>query len=157
MYRILTLLIIIMGAAGIMARTQRTTRKGLTPNTTQNVSVRTDSVTDTFFLPVSDSLKISGYDKPLRSTRETMFVTNNTKSIVRQIRLSIRYSDTHGRELHSREATVDCVIPPGATRQIALKSWDIQKSFYYKRSPKPGRTDATPYDITCDILYYLTD
>lgn len=159
MYRILIMMTLLLGVAAVTSsQTQRTTRKGLRPATTDAVTNGRATVScDTVFSSATDSLRISGFDKPLRSSRESMFITNNSHSTVTKIRLAIRYSDSRGRELHSRECTVDCMIPAGATRQVTIKTWDLQQSFYYRRSARPRRADATPFDVTCDILYYLTE
>ena len=132
---------------------RRTTRKNLKP--IHMTEKRPVSVPDTIALDTLDSpdnhlkVRLSGYDKPLRSTRESLFATNRTPYDIDGIILKLTYIDSSGRELHSRLVTVRCDIPRGATRKIDFRSWDSQQSFYYKLSPKPKRDGATPYDIKC--------
>lgn len=97
------------------------------------------------------AIRLSGYDKPLRSPRESLFVTNRTSYDIDGLILSMTYLDASGRELHSRSITVRCDIPAGLTRKIDFRSWDCQQSFYYKLSPKPRRDGATPYDVKCRV------
>ncbi len=130
------------------ASAQRTIRKGLkaSPETVSQ------NAPDTLRHDLSRRIKISGYDKPLRSALETMFVSNLTDSTMSWIQLELEYRDTHGRMLHSRTIGIDCDIPPEATRQISVRSWDRQQSFYYRRSAKPRRNaSATQYDVACTV------
>lgn len=138
------------------ATAQRTTRKGLKA-TTESLS---QTAPDTLRHDLNRMIKIAGYDKPLRSAHETMFVSNLTDSTISWIQLKLEYHDSHGRMLHSRTIGIDCDIPPEATRQISVRSWDIQHSFYYRRSAKPRHSSATQYDVTCTvkgIVFRLTD
>lgn len=101
---------------------------------------------------ITGQISVAGYDKPLRSSRETFFISNNTLYHLCGLRLDIEYLDTHRRTLHQREIYISLDIPPGATRQASTKSWDIQKTFYYKLSPKPKRSDGTMYDVKCTVI-----
>lgn len=148
--RITTLLLI---AVAISATAQRTTRRGLCASDT-STAIAT-AAADTLHTPQPDSVKISGYDKPLRSSYETMFVTNKSALPISGMRLQLEYFDTSGRILHSRQCDVAADIPSGTTRQISLRSWDRQKSFYYLLSTPPRKADATPYDVRCSIIYLL--
>lgn len=102
------------------------------------------------------SIRFSGYDKPLRATKETVFVTNNSPRPICAVSFTSQYVDTSGRQLHlvSRKINVD--IPAGETRRIDYRSWDVQNSFYYIGSRRP-RTSAIPYDIRIspDYIYFM--
>lgn len=114
--------------------------------------------------PVNDTIavtdaeiRLTGYDKPLRATRESMFVTSSLSDTIRGLRVQIDYYDMSGRRLHSREVDINAVIPPADTRNVAFKSWDTQKSFYYHLGAKPRSGSATPYRVEAHIIYVITD
>lgn len=138
---------------GASDQRRRTTRKNLRlVPTSVTATVAAPDTIPIDSLVTSDAItpiRLSGYDKPLRSSRESLFVTNNTSRDIDGIVLSIDYFDASGRKLHSRMVTVRCDVPQGQTRKIDFPSWDTQQSFYYKLSPKPRRDGATPYDIRC--------
>lgn len=144
MTRLLTLALIIACIASAGARTIRTTR-----NVPRDRSVRTHTGQqeqyDTITAPI-DSVTLSGYEKPLRSATESVFITNSSERHIIGVVITTAYYDMSGRLLHkaTRRHTTD--IPPGETRQITYRSWDIQKSFYYCGSPQP-RVAAVPFDI----------
>lgn len=90
----------------------------------------------------------AGYDKALRASKETVFVTNlMNDTTVEALWFSVTYLDTAGRELHRLQREVRASIPPGATRRLDFPSWDVQRSFYYVGSP-PRRSRAIPYTVT---------
>ncbi|MBD5254704.1 MAG: hypothetical protein HDS53_01315 [Barnesiella sp.] len=139
-------------ACTVSAEAQRTTRKRLHPIATDTTTV-TSADTIRSFDPAM--LILSGYDKPLRSTNESIFLRNLTDRVITSVTLSIDYFDMHGRQLHNREVTIPCSIPPKATRQLTFRSWDRQKSFVYHRSQRPKRADYSPYDIHTTIISYI--
>ncbi len=152
---------LILRAGGLMARTayaQTTTRHGLKPKSDAVEAAATASaLIDTVANPAAHTVDINGYDKPLRSRRETFFVTNNGDRPTSSLAVTITYYDSSRRQLHRRHASLPLVIPVGETRQASLKSWDEQLSFYYLRSAVPSRADqATPYDvkISVDTIFY---
>ena len=130
---------------------QRTTRKGLEPREEYSAIAHGDTIKK----PSTDILKISGYDKPLNSHKETFFVTNNGEHAIVGINITFNYFDNQNRQLHSATRHINCTIPPGETRQLSISSWDKQKSFYYHRSAKPRR-QATPYRLTHSINFVIT-
>jgi len=148
---------IIASSAAVQA--QNTTRQGLKAKKADKeiVAEATPAFTDTIITPKAHTLDISGYDKPLRSRRETFFATNNADMHVRAMSFTITYLDRASRQLHQRQARIDINIPAGETRQASLKSWDSQLAFYYVNSPVPARAQqATPYEvkISVDTLFY---
>lgn len=134
---------------GIACTAQRTTRRNLRPITAavEDTTVAADSI----IYPQTDVVTLSGYDKPLRSTSESLFATNHSDLIIKSVTILITYIDMSGRQLHSREVTIDTPIPPGETRQLQFRSWDRQKSFVYHRSQRPKRAAYSPYDIIATI------
>lgn len=151
-----TLLLIVACCMPTDARV-RTTRRGLKKQSTTAVTPAVDTIScDTITAPTDTMLTLSGFEKKLRSAKESMFVTNNTTSTVVAITFTIEYTDSRGRQLHKREVKVGCDIPSGETRQVLFTSWDRQNSFYYYRSSKPRRADGTPFKTTCRIDTIVT-
>ncbi|MCH5245343.1 MAG: hypothetical protein J1E84_02680 [Muribaculaceae bacterium] len=101
--------------------------------------------------PRDGDIVLNGYDKPLHTRYETVFVTNNLHSELQSIKLNIQYRDLAGRQLHQTEQWVNCTVPPGQTRMITFNSWDKQQSFYYRHSRLPARSKGTAYDIFVSI------
>lgn len=101
----------------------------------------------------TDVIRFCGYEKTLRSSRETIFIENLSDSVINKIKFTINYLDTSDRLIHSRSLWHDVEIPPFQARRIDIPSWDRQKTYYYKRGTMP-RKSATPYDIkiTADSL-----
>lgn len=115
----------------------------------------TDSLcltTDSTARVLSDMVRLSGYDKPVNASRETLHVTNLTDSVtIHELEILITYIDKQHRELHQRRVTLHHTVQPRHTQLVTFPTWDQQRSFYYILSPKPRR-QVTPYDITTDIL-----
>ncbi len=151
---IAAIIALIISAIASDAKAQRTTRRGLKQiETTAAKSDTTKSHIDT--IATSSTLSnviISGYDKPLRAAKETLFISNHTDKDICGLRILLEYIDSKKRTLHKIERHISIEIPAGETRQAAFKSWDIQKSFYYKRSYKPRSADGTSYDVRCQIV-----
>lgn len=141
----LTLTIVAVALTAAPSKKQRTTRRPLQTTPMEITLAPTDSVVS---LDTAD-ITLAGYDKPLRSRRETIFATNASPDslTISSLRISITYRDNRGRQLHHRSVWINTRIPPGQTRQLSFPSWDTQQSFYYRRSKQP-RSVATPYDIT---------
>lgn len=104
---------------------------------------------------MNDSIRFSGYDKPVNAAREAILVSNNSQTGIYGIKIEITYKDMQGRMLHRREALIKLAVEPGETRKGEFKSWDSQKSYYYHLSQPPRRV-ATPYQIEIHPLSYLT-
>ena len=86
-----------------------TTRKGpLQPRIAAHQTASTDTIIIEGNRISPDSLTITSYDKPLRSMRETFFVTNNHRSMTMlSITLQFTYRrHDNGAMLHSRTATI---------------------------------------------------
>lgn len=146
--RILLSTILLVGLIVVNAFSQRTTRGRLQlkDDYKQEIVVKQDTI-----VPDTAVLKISGYDKPLYSRRETFFVANRYNRDISSLKIELNYYDETGRQLHAVTRWVKCSVPAHSTRQVYLSSWDKQFSFYYYRSAKPRR-QATPYKVTHRIL-----
>ncbi len=149
-YHVLVFFLLFLIAGSLTVYGQRTTRKGLRPLEREQ-RASSQEVGDTLEGEVARMLLVTGFDKPLRSAYESMFVTNRLESQVSGVVFSVEYYDMRGRKLHSRQLTVNVDIPPGETRQLTFRTWDRQQSFYYHRSSKPRRADATPFDVVVRI------
>lgn len=139
---------------------QNTTRSDLRPRAAapaeQTASMPANDI-DTLAAPPAHTVDINGYDKPLRSRRETFFVTNNGSASIQSISFTLSYFDRQGRQLHRRSVNLPIEIPAGETRQASLRSWDQQLSLYYIHSSVLARVDqATPFDvkISADTIFY---
>lgn len=94
------------------------------------------------------TLRLAGYDKPLRSRHESLLITSLVDDTVVGATFTITYLDLQGRTLHERDVTVNALVPPGETRLVDFPSWDRQQAFYYHRGPKPRSAAVTPYDVS---------
>lgn len=152
---ILSAIIAILIAGAGRASAQRTTRKGLA----RPVSVEKCEITgDTVAGSLADSLiMVTGYEKPLRASRESVFILNRSDRELLSIRLEISYftgkNAGSGTLLHKREVELQTQIPAGERRMVWYSSWDRNQVFYYHVNT-PGRTrrQATPYSVTIRIL-----
>lgn len=139
---------LLLAAAAGSLRADDTTRRGrLKPVAGAFDSTREAPAPPDTLTLADGNVTVGGYDKPLRSDRETMFLTNHTGATLAAVELEIVYTTADGRELHRRRVWARCGIPPGATRKIDLRSWDVQHSFYYLRGVTPRRNRVTPYDV----------
>lgn len=115
-----------------------------------------DSVTDMKSLPeaLGDSLRgairFYGFDKTLTSSSESFFISSSLTDTVKNVVITLTYSDMQGRRLHKREVSIRCLLPPGETIRQDIRSWDTQKSFYYHKSAPPRR-QATPFKVRIEL------
>ena len=138
------------------AAAQKTTRRSLkfrAPAEIGQADSVLSSVPDTLKLPGA-SIELYGYEKPLRSNKETLHIRNLTGRTVTGVRLEITYLDYKGKELHRRFVDLECDIPPGGTRLLAFPSWDVQKRFYYADGPHP-RNRAYPYRVKMTVVHAI--
>ena len=151
MTRILTLLLCLTAALAVIAQRQRTTMTGRLR--TQPVATDTAAIiADTITAGLDNIVRLSGYDKPISASRETLHATNLSNSLtITGMTLEISYLDNTGRELHRRTVTLHDTIQAATTELVSFPTWDLQRSFYYRRSVAPRR-QATPYDVKVTIL-----
>lgn len=100
----------------------------------------------------ADSIKFSGYDKPVTASKESFHIINTSEITIKKVGIRITYFDLKNRMLHLREETVDCYVPAGETRLTAISSWDLQHTFFYYLGPEPRRV-ATPYKVVIELLW----
>lgn len=151
---LIPLLILLMAATAAVADNTMVRRLRPIPRT-EAVSPSLPR-TDTIPAPSADSVPLSGYDKPLRATRETLCATNLTALPIVGLLVEITYTDLSGRQLHSRRVPLDTDIPPGETRLLSFPSWDTNHTFFYRRGPQPRTSGVTPYDVTMRIIHIVT-
>lgn len=152
MLRVIVTSLLVLAVTSVAAPDTRTTRKKLVKSE-QEFTVVADSTTVS-----PDSITIADYDKPLRSNYETFFVTNRHSRTIVRITVDIDYIDMNGSQLHSRSVTVECDIPPGATRQLQTRAWDRQKAFYHHTTrSKPRSPHARPYKVVVTPVSLLLE
>jgi hypothetical protein len=141
--------LVIAALVAFSAASQRTTRRNLRAADTAVAAETSAPAMRPIVAPSAEVFRISGYDKPLRSRRETFFASNlDGGGRISRVAVTITYLDASGRMLHSRNVSVPCDIPEGETRNLSIPSWDSQQSFYFVRSTVPSRAQqATPYDV----------
>ena len=141
-----------------LAQRQRTTIPGpLRTATASCQETGTASDSTLTITPATHNLdsivRLSGYDKPISASRETLHISNLTDTLtITGINFEIRYIDRQGRELHRRTVDLHHTVGPHHTELATFPTWDIQRSFYYILSVRPRR-QYTPYDIQLDIKY----
>lgn len=127
----------------------RLSPKALTPSEVPLVP----SANDTLRTPCPDSIIIAGYDKPLNASAETLLLTNLTRRPLRNLSITISYSDMNGRQLHERTDTIAVAVPPDETRMIRLSTWDTQRSYYYHKGKQPRTPHVTPYSVKATVRF----
>ena len=136
-----------------IART-RTTQTQLKNNSQVVEQIPDASVPDSLLRDLEpNAVTLKGYSKKASDSRESFFVTNNTNHRISHIRLLMRYSQMNGEMLHERTATVEVDLRPGETRLVAIKTFDVQRLFYYYAGPKP-RKSATPFKVAFRLIGY---
>lgn len=107
------------------------------------IRVTSDSTDALFRL---SQFSFTGYDKPSTSDTETFFITNNTAYQLIGIDIEIEYLSADSTQFHKRMESISVNVPEGETRQVKLRSWDIQHSFHFKNS-RTGRNATYPYIV----------
>lgn len=111
---------------------------------------------DTIWVPSRDSISCSGFEKTLRATHESLYVSNRSASDMVGLGIEIEYSDMKDRMLHKALHDVSVNIPAGETRLVDIPSFDRQGLYYYYLSPAQTRASrATPFKAKAKILYIL--
>ena len=126
-------MLLLLCAIPFWAQRQSSIRKGLKADKGALVAARDSGLLDTV-AATGTEVRFSGYEKTLRSTRETVI-------------FHITYFDAQGRQLHKVRKNLYAGIPPGETRRLDFPTWDRQFAFYYIRSPRP-RVSAIPYNVS---------
>lgn len=127
---------------------ERLTEEDLQRDQAHAVIMRCD--TSQLWKDTEKAIRFYGFDKTAGSSVESFFIVNGLDSMISRIGLDIMYLDMKGRELHRRDCVIDCKLPPKETRRVDIKTWDIQKSFYFHQSAKPKR-QSTPFDVRIEL------
>ncbi len=148
-------IVIIMSFLAVVATARTRTTQTQLKNNSQVVEQIPDAwVPDSLLRDIEpNAVTLKGYSKKASDSRESFFVTNNTKHRISHIRLLMRYSQMNGEMLHERTATVEVDLKPGETRLVAIKTFDLQRLFYYYAGPKP-RKSATPFKVAFRLVGY---
>lgn len=99
------------------------------------------------------AVTLRGYAKRASDSKETFFVTNHTRHRISRVSLLLRYSSLGGAMLHERTVTVPVMLRPDESQLVSIKSWDVQRLFYYYNGPKP-RKRATPFKVAFRLVGY---
>ncbi len=103
-------------------------------------------------------VSFAGYEKTLRATRETVFLSNLSPKEVARVVFRVTYYDAQGRQLHVARHDMYAPVPSGETRRLDFPTWDRQYTFYYVGSPRP-RVPAIPYSVKIhpDTLVFVNE
>lgn len=99
------------------------------------------------------AVTLKGYSKRASDSKESFFITNNTQQRMSAVRLLLRYSTMNGEMLTQRSVTVPVNLKPGETKLVSIKSFDVQRLFYYYAGPQP-RKQATPFQVAFRLTGY---
>ena len=100
-----------------------------------------------------NAVTLKGYSKRASDSKESFFITNNTKHRMSAVRLLLRYTTMNGEMLTQRTVTVPVSLKPGETKLVSVKTFDVQRLFYYYAGPKP-RKQATPFKVAFRLTGY---
>jgi hypothetical protein len=100
-----------------------------------------------------NAVTLKGYSKRASDSKESFFITNNTGHRMSAVRLMLRYSTMQGELLTQRTVTVPVSLKPGETKLVEVKSFDVQRLFYYYAGPQP-RKQATPFQVAYRLTGY---
>ena len=100
-----------------------------------------------------NAVTLKGYSKRASDSKESFFITNNTQHRMSAVRLLLRYTTMQGEMLTQRAVTVSVSLQPGETKLVSIKSFDVQRLFYYYEGPQP-RKAATPFKVAFRLTGY---
>ena len=100
-----------------------------------------------------NAVTLKGFSKRASDSKESFFITNNTKHRMSAVRLLLRYTTMKGELLTQRTVTVPVNLKPGETKLVEVKSFDVQRLFYYYAGPQP-RKQATPFQVAFRLTGY---
>lgn len=151
---ILPLLLILLCVNTLDART-RTTRKNLrSVEVPIAVLESSDGLLPDSLIDIDpNAVTLKGFSKRASDSKESFFITNNTKHRMSAVRLLLRYTTMTGELLTQRTVTVLVNLKPGETKLVEVKSFDVQRLFYYYAGPQP-RKQATPFQVAFRLTGY---
>ena len=152
--QLLLLLVLCVNTLDVDART-RTTRKNLRSLEVPVVALETadNLLPDSLAQVDPNAVTLKGYSKRASDSKESFFITNNTSHRMSAVRLLLRYTTMNGEMLTQRTVTVPVNLKPGETRLVSIKSFDVQRLFYYYAGPQP-RKQATPFKVAFRLTGY---
>lgn len=153
-HALLVSLVVMLSVSSLDART-RTTRKNLrTTEVPVAVLDTTDGLLpDSLTLVDPAAVAVKGFSKRASESKESFFITNNTAHRMSAVRLLLRYTTMSGEMLTQRTVTVPVSLKPGETKLVSIKSFDVQRLFYYYAGPQP-RKQATPFKVAYRLTGY---
>ena len=151
---ILPLLLILLCVNTLDART-RTTRKNLrSVEVPIAVLESSDGLLPDSLIDIDpNAVTLKGFSKRASDSKESFFITNNSKHRMSAVRLLLRYTTMKGELLTQRMVTVPVSLKPGETKLVEVKSFDVQRLFYYYAGPQP-RKQATPFQVAFRLTGY---
>ena len=151
---ILPLLLTLLCVSTLDART-RTTRKNLRSlEVPIAVLESSDGLLPDSLVDIDpNAVTLKGYNKRASDSKESFFITNNSGHRMSAVRLMLRYSTMQGELLTQRTVTVPVSLKPGETKLVEVKSFDVQRLFYYYAGPQP-RKQATPFQVAYRLTGY---
>ena len=148
------LLLLVAGTLDMGARV-RSTRKNL--RSTEVPVAVLDTVDgllpDSLMTVDPAAVTIKGFAKRASDSKESFFITNNNRHRMSAVRLLMRYTTMNGELLTQRSVTVPVSLKPGETKLVEVKSFDVQRLFYYYAGPQP-RKQATPFKVSYRLTGY---
>ena len=150
----LALLLMLLCVSTLDARI-RTTRKNLTTVEVPVLMLEADDslLPDSLTGVDAGAVSLKGYNKRASDAKESFFITNNTSQRMSAVRLLLRYTTMGGELLTQRTVTVPVRLKPGETKLVSVKTFDVQRLFYYYAGPKP-RKQATPFKVAFRLTGY---
>ena len=151
---LLALVLIALCASTMDART-KTTRKNLRSLEVPVAVMESDDglLPDSLDGVDPNAVSLKSYSKRASDAKESFFITNNTKQRMSAVRLLLRYTTMQGEMLTQRTVTVPVSLKPGETKLVEVKSFDVQRLFYYYAGPQP-RKQATPFKVAFRLTGY---
>ena len=152
--QLLLLLVLCVNTLDVDART-RTTRKNLRSLEVPVVALETadNLLPDSLAQLAPNAVTLKGFSKRASDSKESFFITNNTTHRMSAVRLLLRYTTMNGEMLTQRTVTVPVSLKPGETKLVSVKTFDVQRLFYYYAGPKP-RKQATPFKVAFRLTGY---
>ena len=151
---LLMLILLCVNAIDADARI-RTTRKNLhsTEVPVITLELTDDLLPDSLALVDPNAVSLKGFSKRASESKESFFITNNTSHRMSAVRLLLRYTTMNGEMLTQRTVNVPVNLKPGETKLVSVKSFDVQRLFYYYAGPQP-RKQATPFKVAYRLTGY---
>ena len=150
----IAILIVLIAVVAVATARTRTTQSQLRNNSQVIEEIPAGTIPDSLIQDIEpNAVTLKGYSKRASDSRESFFVTNNTNHRISHVRLLMRYMQMNGEMLHERIATVEVDLKPKETRLVSIKTFDVQRMFYYYAGPKP-RKNATPFKVAFRLVGY---